>query len=80
MSAFATVTIEQLPEWLRHHPAPITDRNDETLVALNGKPATIVTRLSGAPVLNRSPSHCGPVGNVLGRMLEWRREDAEYLS
>lgn len=49
-------------------PAPIPDRDHALLGTLEGKPATLVTRLSGAPVMEPRPEHCGEVGAVLAAM------------
>jgi homoserine kinase type II len=49
-------------------PAPIADRGDKYLGTLNGKPATIVTCLPGAPLTSPQPGHCEQVGAILGAM------------
>src|SRR3954470_24891643 len=49
-------------------PAPIADRRNELLGALAGKPATLVTRLPGAPVLAPEAPHCARVGAMLADM------------
>jgi homoserine kinase type II len=49
-------------------PAPIADRGDKYLGTLNGKPATIVTCLPGAPVTSPDAGHCERVGAMLGDM------------
>jgi homoserine kinase type II len=49
-------------------PLPIANRAGETLGELNGKPASLVTRLAGAWVLEPRPEHCAEVGRVLARM------------
>ncbi|HTQ76126.1 MAG TPA: homoserine kinase [Burkholderiales bacterium] len=49
-------------------PAPIADRGDKYLGTLNGKPATIVTCLPGAPVTAPDAGHCTRVGAMLGDM------------
>src|SRR3990167_8950793 len=49
-------------------PQPIADRDQSLLGALNGKPATLVTRLSGAPVFDPGERHCGQVGAMLAAM------------
>jgi len=46
-------------------PAPIADRSDRYLGTLNGKPATIVTCLPGAPLAAPGTGHCEQVGAVL---------------
>jgi homoserine kinase type II len=49
-------------------PAPIADRSDKYLGTLNGKPATVVTCLPGAPLTAPGTGHCGQVGAMLGDM------------
>ena len=49
-------------------PAPIADRSDKYLGTLNGKPATIVTCLPGAPLTSPGARHCERVGAMLGDM------------
>ena len=78
LTMFERLNFEQLPFYLHlmAHlarngipcPAPIADRHNALLGVLNGKPATIVTRLSGAPVLDPAQRHCGQVGAILAAM------------
>ncbi|HET9042258.1 MAG TPA: homoserine kinase [Burkholderiales bacterium] len=49
-------------------PAPIVDHANGLYSILNGKPATLVTRLAGAPVMSPTPAHCAQVGAVLAEM------------
>jgi homoserine kinase type II len=49
-------------------PAPEADRSGALFSLLNGKPASLVTRLDGAPVLAPSPQHCAAVGAALARL------------
>ena len=49
-------------------PAPIADRSDTYLGTLNGKPATLVTCLPGAPLVSPGARHCEQVGAMLGAM------------
>lgn len=49
-------------------PKPIANLQNELLGELNGKPATIVTCLSGQPVLEPTPAQCARVGEVLADM------------
>ena len=49
-------------------PEPVSDRAGNLSSLLNGKPATLVTRLAGMPVAVPGPSHCRAVGALIGRM------------
>ena len=49
-------------------PAPIPDRTGALFSTLNGKPAGLVTRVEGAPVLSPDAAHCAAVGAALGRL------------
>lgn len=49
-------------------PAPIVDHANGLYSILNGKPATLVTRLAGAPVMSPTSAHCAQVGAVLAEM------------
>ena len=49
-------------------PAPLADRSNRYLGTLNGKPATLVTCLPGAPLGSPQPVHCGRVGAMLADM------------
>lgn len=49
-------------------PSPVANNAGKTLGRLNGKPATVVTRLAGAPEMSPAAEHCRMVGEVLGRM------------
>ncbi len=46
-------------------PKPIANLDNRYLGALNGKPAALVTCLSGAPVMNPDAAHCAKVGEML---------------
>ena len=102
LTLFEKLTAEELPFYLNlmahlaHHgvpcPSPIADNDDRILGSLNGKPATLVTCLAGAPVMAPGVAHCAMIGATLadlhlaGRsyatVLEnprgpaWRRETA----
>ena len=75
LTLFEKLTEAELPFYLdlmghlaRHGvpcPAPIADRNDLTLSRLNGKPATLVTCLTGAPITAPLRKHCEIVGATL---------------
>jgi len=49
-------------------PAPIADLSDQYLQQLNGKPATLVTRLPGSSIERPGAAECGELGMLLGRM------------
>ena len=49
-------------------PAPIRDRTGTLFGTLNGKPASLVTRVDGAPIEVPDDAHCAAVGNSLGRL------------
>ncbi len=49
-------------------PAPEPDRSGALFSMLNGKPASLVTRLDGAPALDPSPEQCAAVGAALARL------------
>ena len=49
-------------------PAPEPDRTGSLWSFLNGKPASLVTRLDGAPVATPDAAHCAAVGEALARL------------
>ena len=49
-------------------PAPIPDRTGALFGMLNGKPASLVTRLDGAPMPSPDVPHCAAVGAALARL------------
>ncbi len=49
-------------------PSPEKDRTGGFFSILNGKPASLIARLSGKPVLAPGPGHCAQVGRELARM------------
>jgi homoserine kinase type II len=49
-------------------PAPIPDRTGALFSHLNGRPAGLVRRIEGAPVLQPSDAQCAAVGEALGRL------------
>ena len=78
LTIFENLSFEQLPFYLqlmRHLaergipvPAPVPNQDGELVVPLCGKPACIVSRLSGASQLDPQPVHCAEVGRTLARM------------
>ena len=78
LTLFERLRPEQLPFYLglMHHlaahgipvPDPMPDRTGQTLHALKGKPAALVTRLKGRSQLQPQAAHCAQVGHWLARM------------
>jgi len=60
-------------------PAPIADLADRYLSELNGKPATLVTRLAGASLADPGPADCAELGALLARMHLAGRSYGAYL-
>lgn len=78
LTLFERLGVSQLPFYLnlmRHLalkgvpvPAPQPDASGEILHALNGKPASVVTRLEGRNQLSPEAADCAQVGAMLARM------------
>jgi len=78
LTLFERLTHEQLPFYLylmKHLaeqgipvPNPVTDRNGDILLTVEGKPAAVVNRLQGQSVLTPTAAHCAAVGDMLARM------------
>ncbi|HJU71816.1 MAG TPA: homoserine kinase [Paucimonas sp.] len=78
LTLFEKLTFEQLPFYLhlmRHLarrgvlvPEPIANHQGDIINALHGKPASIVTRLTGGHQLAPTPGHCAAVGAMLAKM------------
>jgi len=49
-------------------PAPVPERTGALFGMLNGKPASLVTRVDGKPMLAPDAPHCAAVGAALGRL------------
>jgi homoserine kinase type II len=49
-------------------PAPEPDRSSALFSLLNGKPASLVTRLPGAPITTPDTEHCAAVGGALAQL------------
>ena len=60
-------------------PAPIADLTDRYLSNLNGKPATLVTRLAGNSLASPGAAECAEIGALLARMHLAGRSYAGYL-
>jgi homoserine kinase type II len=78
LTLFERLSKEQLPYYLElmEHlaikgicvPAPVRDNQANILGFLNGKPATIVSRLAGVSRLQPQLEHCEAVGEMLAKM------------
>ncbi len=78
LTLFEKLTSKELPFYLNlmahltNHgvpaPKPIANLQNDFLGELNGKPAAIVTRLTGTPVIDPTPAHCALVGEQLADM------------
>jgi homoserine kinase type II len=78
LTIFENLSFEQLPfyvQLMRHLaergipvPAPVPNDAGELVVALQGKPAAIVSKLDGSSQMDPQPVHCAEVGTVLAKM------------
>jgi homoserine kinase type II len=78
LTLFEKLTRDELPFYLNlmahlaYHgipaPAPIANQRNKLWSELNGKPAAIVTRLTGKSEMQPSTAHCGAVGAMLAKM------------
>lgn len=78
LTLFETLKLEELPYYLnlmshlaRHGvacPAPMADRSDRFVSLLAGKPACLVSCLSGADVAAPNPAQCRAVGVMMADM------------
>jgi homoserine kinase type II len=78
LTIFENLGFDQLPFYLqlmRHLaargipvPDPVANERGELVAALQGKPAAIVSRLTGSSQMDPQPPHCAAVGTMLARM------------
>jgi len=78
LTIFENLSFEQLPFYLhlmdhlaQHDilvPAPVANNNGKLVTVLHGKPAAIVSKLSGDSELHPSSLHCAEVGEMLAKM------------
>lgn len=78
LTLFEKLTADELPFYLnlmahlaRHGipcPAPMANRHNQFLGVLNGKPACIVSRLSGKSTTAPTQAQCAAMGAMLGQM------------
>jgi homoserine kinase type II len=90
LTLFERLTHAQLPFYLylmKHLaqggipvPDPVSDKNGDILLTVEGKPATVVSRLQGKSELNPTPAQCAAVGGMLARMhlagADYKRQQA----
>jgi homoserine kinase type II len=89
LTLFERLPAEELPFYLdlmahlaRHGipcPSPLADLSNRFLQRLNGKPAALVTRLTGRSVESPDPAQCAELGALLARMHLAARSYAGYL-
>jgi len=89
LTLFERLPAEELPFYLglmahlaRHGipcPAPIADLSDRYLQTLNGKPAALVSRLSGKSIEHPDAAACAELGALLARMHLAARSYGAYL-
>ena len=79
LTLFEKLTVEQLPFYLElmahlaNHglpcPRPVANLDNGFLGQLNARPASLVTRLPGRPVMTPDEHHCARVGEVLADLV-----------
>ncbi len=90
LTLFEKLTADELPFYLnlmshlaRHGipcPSPVANRHNSFLGELSGKPACIVSRLSGQSLQQPDVTHCAAVGAMLGQMHIAGQSFAEHMS
>src|SRR5690242_19826479 len=78
LTLYERLPVEDLPFYLNFMahlaragvevPAPMPDRTGALFGLLNGKPAGLVARIDGAPVVEPQAAHCASVGAALARL------------
>ncbi|MBL0039326.1 MAG: homoserine kinase [Nitrosomonadales bacterium] len=89
LTLFEKLATSELPSYLnlmshlaRHAipcPSPVANRHNQFLSELNGKPACIVSRLSGKSLIHPEVIHCAAIGEMLGRLHNAARDFAETM-
>ena len=89
LTLFEKLATNELPFYLnlmshlaRHAipcPSPVANRHNQFLSELNGKPACIVSRLSGKSLIHPEVIHCAAIGEMLGRLHNAARDFAETM-
>ena len=89
LTLFEKLATSELPFYLnlmshlaRHAipcPSPVANRHNQFLSELNGKPACIVSRLSGKSLIHPEVIHCAAIGEMLGRLHNAARNFAETM-
>jgi homoserine kinase type II len=78
LTLYERLPAEDLPFYLNlmahlaHHdvpaPEPIADRSGTYFSVLNSKPASLVTRLDGSPVMAPAAAHCAQIGRTVAEL------------
>ena len=89
LTLFEKLSARELPFYLnlmahlaRHGipcPSPVADLHNHFLGELNGKPACIVSRLSGKSLTKPTAAHCAAVGAMLGQLHSAAQSFTEFM-